>query len=199
MSAGERTKRHTRVTALVVSVVVVAPVLLAAFTVPVAGAPAVADGPTDGAQTGGVERPGDVDETGRTTDVGSGAAVDDAGRTDAPPTRCFDGDGYPLSIGNGSATIDAVIHLSVLTDPAAGNEFGVELAGSVDRDPIVTLAAGVRLTAPGTDAVVSNPFAAFDLLYAYELRLPMFEGAVDDSEHREDRPPVGSPAGSVPC
>lgn len=124
---------------------------------------------------------------------------DETERTGAPLTECFVGEGYPLSIGNGSATIDAVVHASVLTDPAAGDEFGVELAGSIDEDPLVTLAAGVRFDAPGLLSTGVNPFAAFDLVYTYELRLPMFDGSIGDTEHREDSPPVGSAAGTVPC
>ena len=125
-----------------------------------------------------------------------------AGGTDrevGPLTECFAGEGYPLAIGDPPATIDALVHVSVLTDPAAGDEFGVELAGTIDGDPIVTLAAGVRLDAPGLVATGIDPFAAFDLLYTYELRLPMFEGTIDDSTYEEDRPPVGSAAGTVPC
>ena len=125
--------------------------------------------------------------------------ADDTVDRDVPLTGCFIGDGYPLSIGNGSATIEAAVHLSILTDPAAGDEFGVELAGAMDHEPIVTLAAGVRFDAPGSLTAGVNPFAAFDLLYTYELRLPMFDGVVDDPTYREDRPPVGSAAGTVPC
>jgi hypothetical protein len=120
-------------------------------------------------------------------------------RDGGPITGCFTGDGYPLAIGNGSAQIDAAVHASVLTDPAAGGEGGVELAGSLDRARIVTLAAGVRLDAPGILAAGANPFAAFDLLYTYELRLPMFAGALGTSAYRSDGPPVGSAADAVPC
>jgi hypothetical protein len=117
----------------------------------------------------------------------------------APPTRCFAGDGYPLSIGETGATIDAIVHLSVLTDPAAGNEFGLEAAGTLDDDPVVTLAAGVRLTAREAVANGVDPFAAFDVLYAYELNLPMFGGAIDDAEYRDDGPPIESGAGTADC
>ncbi|WP_280586955.1 hypothetical protein [Halorubrum sp. Boch-26] len=116
-----------------------------------------------------------------------------------PPTRCFAGEGYPISIGETGATIDAIVHLSVLTDPAAGNEFGVEAAGTLDDNPIVTLAAGVRLTAREAVANGVDPFAAFDVLYAYELNLPMFGGEIDDSEYRDDGSPIESGAGSVDC
>lgn len=116
-----------------------------------------------------------------------------------PLTECFAGEGYPLAIGDPPATIDALVHVSVLTDPTAGNEFGVELAGTLDDQPIVTLAAGVRLDAPGLVATGVDPFAAFDLLYTYELRLPMFDGTIGDATYGEDRPPVGSAAGAVPC
>ena len=124
---------------------------------------------------------------------------DDVDREVGPLTECFAGEGYPLAIGDPPATIDALVHLSVMTDPAAGDEFGVELAGTLDDEPVVTLAAGVRLNAPGLVATGVNPFAAFDLVYTYELRLPMFAGAIDDTTYREDRPPVGSAAGTVPC
>jgi hypothetical protein len=63
----------------------------------------------------------------------------------------------------------------------------------------VTLAAGVRLDAPGILAAGANPFAAFDLLYTYEFRLPMFAGALDTATYRGDGPPVGSAADAVPC
>ncbi|MFC7324029.1 hypothetical protein ACFQMF_05460 [Halorubrum rutilum] len=130
---------------------------------------------------------------------GGGPGGDGSGGDVTPPTRCFAGDGYPISIGETGATIDAVVHLSVLTDPAAGNEFGLEAAGTLDGDPVVTLAAGVRLTA--REAVVNgvDPFAAFDVLYAYELNLPMFGGAIDDAEYRDDGPPIESGAGIADC
>jgi len=139
--------------------------------------------------------------------VGLGAAQTDGGAPggdadgDAvtPPTRCFAGDGYPISIGETGATIDAVVHLSVLTDPAAGDEFGLEAAGAIEGDAIVTLAAGVRLTAREAVANGIDPFAAFDVLYAYELNLPMFGDAVGDSDYRSDGPPIESGAGSVAC
>lgn len=125
-----------------------------------------------------------------------GDASDDAVTT---PTRCFAGDGYPVSIGETGATIDAIVHLSVLTDPAAGNEFGLEAAGTLDGDPVVTLAAGVRLTAREAVASGVDPFAAFDVLYAYELSLPMFGGAIDDAEYRDDGPPIELGAGTADC
>ncbi|GAB7008505.1 DUF7332 family protein [Halorubrum trueperi] len=116
-----------------------------------------------------------------------------------PLTECFAGEGYPLSIGETGAAIEALVHLSVLTDPAVGNEFGMEAAGTLDGEPIVTLAAGVRLTAREaiTDGV--DPFAAFDVLYTYELRLPMFDGSIGDSEYRDSGSPFTSGAGIVPC
>lgn len=117
----------------------------------------------------------------------------------APPTQCFAGDGYPVSIGDSGATIDAFVHLSVLTDPAVGNEFGMEAAGALDGDPIVTLAAGIRLTAREAIADGVDPFAAFDVLYTYELRLPMFDGSIGDTEYRDDGSPIDSGAGTVPC
>lgn len=116
-------------------------------------------------------------------------------------TRCFSGDGYPISIGGGEggATMAAVVHLSVLTDPGAGNEFGVETAGELDGEPIVTLAAGVRLT--GREAIANgfDPLAAFDVLYTYELQLPMFAGAVGDADYEDDGSPIDSSAGAVAC
>ncbi len=116
-----------------------------------------------------------------------------------PLTRCFTGQGHPISIGETGATIDAVVHLSVLTDPAVGNEFGLEAAGAIDDDPIVTLAAGVRLTASEAIADGFDPFAAFEVLYAYELRLPMFDGGIGDTEYRDGGSPITSAAGVVPC
>jgi hypothetical protein len=135
------------------------------------------------------------------TDGGApgGADGDAPGGAAASPTGCFAGDGYPISIGETGATIDAIVHLSVLTDPAAGNEFGLEAAGTLDGDPVVTLAAGVRLTAREAVANGVDPFAAFDVLYAYELNLPMFGGAVDDAEYRDDGPPIESGAGTADC
>lgn len=128
-------------------------------------------------------------------DTPPGASDRDVG----PITGCFAGDGYPLAIGDPPATIDALVHASVLTDPGAGDELGVELAGRLEDAPIVTLGAGVRLDAPGLIATGVNPFAAFDLLYTYELRLPMFDGIVDDPTYESDQPPVGSAADTVPC
>jgi len=127
-----------------------------------------------------------------------GVAEGDGDRVD-PPTRCFAGEGYPISIGDQGAAIETLVHLSVLTDPAAGNEFGMEAAGTLDGDPIVTLAAGVRLTAREAVSNGVDPFAAFDVLYAYELRLPMFSGSVGDSEYRDDGSPIESSAGAGPC
>ena len=131
--------------------------------------------------------------------VGSGG---DANRSGAGRlTRCFSGDGYPVSIGGdgGGATMATVIHLSVLTDPGAGNEFGIEAAGELDGEPIVTLAAGVRLT--GREAIANgfDPFAAFDVLYTYDLRLPMFEGSIGDADYEDDGSPIDSSAGAVTC
>jgi hypothetical protein len=157
-----------------------------------------------GAAVGGADatRTGDA----ATTPTGGHAATGDApddpsaeGDAVTPPTECFAGDGYPISIGETGARIDAVVHLSVLTDPAAGNEFGVEAAGTLDDAPIVTLAAGVRLTAREALANGLDPFAAFDVLYAYELNLPMFGGAIGDSEYRDDGSPIESGAGAVAC
>ncbi|QAU11880.1 hypothetical protein EKH57_03435 [Halorubrum sp. BOL3-1] len=118
-----------------------------------------------------------------------------------PVTRCFTGEGYPISIGDGEggATMKTVLHLSVLTDPAAGNEFGLETAGRLDGEPVVTLAAGVRLTAREALANGVDPFAAFDVLYTYDLRLPMFDGAVGDAGYEDDGSPIDSTAGAVAC
>jgi hypothetical protein len=144
------------------------------------------------AQTGGGAPGGDADGDGPDA---SGPNADGA----TPPTRCFAGDGYPISIGETGATIDAIVHLSVLTDPAAGNEFGLEAAGALDGVPIVTLAAGVRLTAREAVANGVDPFAAFDVLYAYDLDLPMFGGAIGDTDYRDDGSPIESGAGTVAC
>ncbi|WP_144799314.1 DUF7332 family protein [Halorubrum depositum] len=147
---------------------------------------------TGGDAPGNDTREGDIPES---NDFESDAP----GAVSAPPTRCFAGDGYPISIGETGATIDAVVHLSVLTDPAAGNEFGLEAAGTLDGDPIVTLAAGVRLTAREAISNGIDPFAAFDVLYAYELDLPMFGGAIGDSEYRGEGSPIESSAGTATC
>jgi len=127
----------------------------------------------------------------------SGSNGGDAEARVGPPTQCFAGEGYPISIGGDGPAIEALVHLSVLTDRAAGNEFGLEAAGMLAGEPIVTLGAGVRLTA--REAIVNgvDPFAAFDVLYAYELRLPMFDGSIDDSKYSEDGSPIGSGAGPV--
>ncbi|MDB2237253.1 DUF7332 family protein [Halorubrum ezzemoulense] len=129
-----------------------------------------------------------------------GAEANASGSRVGPITRCFAGTGYPIAIGGdeGSATMETVIHLSVLTDPAAGNEFGVETAGRLGGEPIVTLAAGVRLTARQAIAD-GDPFAAFDVLYTYELRFPMFTGSVGDADYEDDGSPIGSSAGAVDC
>ena len=130
----------------------------------------------------------------------SGAAVAQTdGDAVSPPTRCFAGDGHPISIGETGATIDVVVHLSVLTDPVAGNEFGVEAVGALGDEPIVTLAAGVRLTAREAIANGINPFAAFTVLYAYELDLPMFGGAIGDAEYDDGGSPIESGASTVAC
>lgn len=129
-----------------------------------------------------------------------GAGLDGNGSDVGPITRCFTGEGYPMSIGGeGGATMEAVLHLSVLTDSGAGNEFGIETAGSLDGEPIVTLAAGVRLTAREAIANGVDPFAAFDVLYTYDLRLPMFEGAIGDAGYEDDGSPIDSTAGAVAC
>lgn len=116
-----------------------------------------------------------------------------------PLTGCFGSEGYPVAIGGSGAAIETVVHLSVLTDPEVGNEFGLEAAGTLGGTPIVTLAAGVRLTAREAIANGFNPFAAFDVLYTYELRLPMFDGSVDDSEYRDDGSPIDAGGGTVTC
>lgn len=143
--------------------------------------------------------------------VGAAAAADTSARSatgpsvgptaggTGQPTDCFAGAGYPISIGETGAVVEAVVHLSVLTDPAAGDEFGIEAAGTLDGDPIVTLAAGVRFT--GREAVANgvDPFAAFDVLYTYELRLPMFDGTVDDADYEDDGSPIDAGAGAATC
>ena len=158
-------------------------------------AAAAGPGVVAGEQFGGV---GSTDDPLAGQSVGPSPAGSPA-RDVGPITRCFAGDGYPLAIGNGSAQIDAAVHASVLTDPAAGEEVGVELAGSLNRARIVTLAAGVRLDAPALLTAGPNPFAAFDLLYTYELQLPMFAGTLDTSTYQGDGPPVGSAADAVSC
>ncbi|WP_434522067.1 DUF7332 family protein [Halorubrum sp. AS12] len=131
----------------------------------------------------------------------TGPGVGANGSRVAPITKCFTGEGYPISIGDGGsgAAMETVVHLSVLTDPGAGNEFGLETAGRLDGEPIVTLAAGVRLTAREALADGVDPFAAFDVLYTYELRLPMFDGAVGDADYEDDGSPIDSTAGAVAC
>ena len=131
----------------------------------------------------------------------AGPGLGSNGSDVAPITRCFTGSGYPISIGDGEggATMEAVVHLSVLTDPDAGNEFGLETAGRLDGESIVTLAAGVRLTARQAVADGIDPFAAFDVLYTYELRLPMFAGSVSDADYEDDGSPIDSGAGAVAC
>lgn len=145
----------------------------------------------------------DVDPAGTGSVATQRHAVASAGEVDGdrvgPLTRCFAGQGYPISIGETGATIDALVHLSVITDPAVGNEFGLEAAGAVGDDPIVTLAAGVRLTAREAITDGLNPFSAFEVLYTYELRLPMFDGAIGDAEYRDEGSPITSGAGVVPC
>lgn len=157
---------------------VVASVASGGFVGAAAATPGGGDGAAGGSEDGTVE--GDGDRV-------------------APPTQCFAGRGHPISIGENGPAIEALVHLSVLTDPAAGDEFGLEAAGTLDGDPIVTLGAGVRLTAREAVANGVDPFAAFDVLYAYELRLPMFDGSIGDSEYRDDGSPIESGAGAVPC
>ena len=134
-----------------------------------------------------------------TEDHATTSTAEGSGDRIGPITRCFAGDGYPIAVGETGATIDALVHFSVLTDPSVGNEFGLEATGAIGGDPIVTLAAGVRLSASEaiTDGV--NPFAAFDLLYAYELRLPMFDGTIEETEYREEGSPITSASGIGPC
>lgn len=116
-----------------------------------------------------------------------------------PLTGCFAGEGYALDIGDGAATIDSLVHMSILTDPTNGNEFGVELAGRINDDEIITLAAGVQLSRSGLLEDGINPFAAFDLLYNYTFELPMFTGHIDQSTYTETTPPLTSAAGEVKC
>lgn len=203
--------QRTRVRALVLSLLLV----LASVGVgagAVAGQPAASDAATHASGTAS-------DASGSEAAVGSelvgpesldrdsadpatvGPGVDANGSEVAPITRCFSGSGYPISIGGdeGGATMRTVVHLSVLTDPRAGNEFGIETAGRLDGASIVTLAAGVRLT--GREAIADgfDPFAAFDVLYTYELRFPMFTGSVGDADYEDDGSPIGSSAGAVDC
>ena len=198
--------QRTRVRALVLSLLLV----LASVGVgagAVAGQPAASDAATHASGTASDASHADSalgpealdrDSAGPAT-VGPG--VDANGSEVAPITRCFSGSGYPISIGGdeGGATMRTVVHLSVLTDPRAGNEFGIETAGRLDGASIVTLAAGVRLT--GREAIADgfDPFAAFDVLYTYELQLPMFAGAVGDADYEDDGSPIGSSAGAADC
>lgn len=116
-----------------------------------------------------------------------------------PLTGCFAGDGHALNIGDGPATIDGLVHASILTDPTNGNEFGVELAGQINDDQIISLAAGVQLSRSGLLEDGVNPFAAFDLLYNYNFELPMFNGMIGQSTYSETTPPLTSAAGEVEC
>ena len=184
---------RTRVVVLTLSLLLVAASVGVAGAAGSAGASATADRTTDASTAGSAGGPAAVGT--------GGAEADPNGDRVAPITKCFTGDGYPISIGDGEggATMTTVIHLSVLTDPAAGNEFGVETAGRLDDEPIVTLAAGVRLTGREAFADGIDPFAAFDVLYTYELRLPMFDGAVGDADYEDDGSPIDSSAGAVAC
>lgn len=177
MTRPSRTGRTPRAAVAVALLLVVATVAAGALVGAAAATPG-SDAPAGGAGGGGAAAPAD------------GVA---------PPTECFTGEGYPISIGEEGAAIEALVHLSVLTDPAAGNEFGLEASGTLSGDPIVTLGAGVRLTAREAVANGVDPFAAFDVLYAYEFRLPMFGGSIDDTEYRDDGSPIDSSAGSAPC
>lgn len=186
--------RRTRVRALALALLLLAASLAAGAVAGEAAAPGAAphaSGPTTHASVAG-------SAAGPAT-VGPG--VDENRSESAPITRCFTGTGYPISIGDGAggATMETVVHLSVLTDPGAGNEFGVESVGRLDGESVVTLAAGVRLTARQAIADGIDPFAAFDVLYAYELRLPMFAGAIGDADYEDDGSPIESSAGAVDC
>jgi len=158
-----------------------------------------------GAAAGQTTASGTVDHApGAATDADgpatAGPGLDGDTNQSGPITRCFTGEGYPISIGGeGGATMEAVLHLSVLTDSGAGNEFGLETAGQLDGESIVTLAAGVRLTAREALASGGDPFAAFDVLYTYDLRLPMFEGAVGDAGYEDGGSPIDSTAGAAAC
>jgi|GEM_PF-299508 hypothetical protein len=176
--------------------------LLVAAAVATAATGAVAEGVAGAADPVTVSATDSVADTPVLPDSGEyGPVAQTAPDGDRPAaaTGCFAGDGYPISIGDEGATIDTLVHLSVLTDPAVGNEFGIEAAGAIGEDRIVTLAAGVRLTAREAIADGLNPFAAFDILYSYELRLPMFDGTIDDSEYRDEGSPISSAAGVDPC
>ncbi|EMA68732.1 hypothetical protein C461_03857 [Halorubrum aidingense JCM 13560] len=183
----ERAPR-TRTLVATIALLLVAAAVVTAATGAVAGGVA---GVTDSV----ADTPGSTDSG----EYGPVAQTAPDGDRSAAATGCFAGDGYPISIGDEGATIDALVHLSVLTDPAVGNEFGVEAAGAVGDDRIVTLAAGVRLTAREAIADGLDPFEAFDILYTYELRLPMFDGTIGDSEYRDEGSPISSAAGVDPC
>lgn len=191
----ERASR-TRTLAATVALLLVATAVATAATGAVAGGGAGAADPAAASATDSVaDTPGSTDSG----EYGPVAQTAPDGDRSAAATGCFAGDGYPISIGDEGATIDALVHLSVLTDPAVGNEFGIEAAGAVGDDRIVTLAAGVRLTAREAIADGLDPFEAFDILYTYELRLPMFDGTIGDSEYRDEGSPVSSSAGVDPC
>lgn len=194
--------QRTRVRALALSLLLLAASLGGGA---VAGQVAASETPTqstaDGVSAGAGGTVGPVVDPATAGPATAGSGVDANRSGGAPITRCFTGSGYPISIGDaeGGATMETVVHLSVLTDPGAGNEFGVETAGRLDGEPIVTLAAGVRLT--GREAIANgfDPFAAFDVLYTYELRLPMFAGSVDDADYEDEGSPIDSSAGAVAC
>ena len=103
---------------------------------------------------------------------------------------CFPGDGYRFDIGTEGPRIVAVLHLSVFTDPLNPGAFGVELSGTALNQSIVSLQAGVRYDGvDGPGQLLADPFAPFEYVFDYRMRLPMFASAdVGPSEYESEKP-----------
>ncbi|WP_449267270.1 DUF7332 family protein [Halalkaliarchaeum desulfuricum] len=148
-----------------------------------------------GAAGAATEPAPDVDDR---TAVETGESVTD---TEVPDSGCFAGEGRAFSIGTEGPRIAMRLHLSVLTDLGEPGSFGVELAGSTGQFDVVHLVAGVQFAGvEDADRFLRDPFQAFDLVYTYELRLPMLADTPGvDPVHTEDEPPVDGPVGVADC
>lgn len=111
--------------------------------------------------------------------------------------RCFIGEGYEFTIGNQGPTIDAAIHMSLLTNLGGPGTFGIELAGSTGSQNIIELRTGVVFG--GIESVgsfLSNPFDAFAIAFDYQFQLPMFG---DEFDYNETDAPIDGPVEQINC
>lgn len=132
---------------------------------------------------------------------GTGSDSQDLDSPDETAAECFPGDGYEFQIGSQGPQIDAIVHLSLLSNLGAPGTLGIEMAGSTASDHILTLRTGVIFE--GVDSAsnfTADPLAYFSLAFEYDFQLPMFADATgEDFTLEDDGAPFDAPIGDAAC